>query len=116
MSEETAPKVLTKEDLLRDRFGIQDYELEGLGVVRIRSVSREMVLGMRGLDPPLTALQQEQRVVSAAMVEPKMSEADVAAWQKASSAGEMEPLAAAIMKLSGLGKDAQKDAVKSPGN
>jgi hypothetical protein len=101
---------LTREDLLQERFGIETFELAGVGQVKIRSVSRALVMGMRGQDLP--ALDQERMIVSAAMVEPKMTEADVAAWQDASPAGELEPLTAAIMRLSGLTKDAPKEAVK----
>lgn len=103
---------VSREDLLKERFGVEAFELAGVGTVEIRSVSREVVLGLRGREPALTALEQERLLVSAAMVSPKMSQDDVAAWQAASPAGELEPLTEAIMRLSGLRRDAPKEAVK----
>lgn len=115
MSDVTA-KVVTKEDLLKVRFGIEDFHLDGVGTVKIRSVSRELVMSLNSQDPPVTPIDRERQIVSAALVEPKLSVEDVTAWQASSPAGEIEPLTRAIMKLSGLGKDAAKAAVKSPGS
>lgn len=103
---------LTREDLLKARFGIEPFEIEGLGTVEIRSVSRELVLGLRSQEG-LTPLERERILIAAAMVNPKMNEQDVADWQAASPAGEMEALTERVARLSGMTKDSAKDAVKS---
>ena len=43
----------------------------------------------------------EKKLLSLAMVDPKLTEEEVGEWQAASAAGELEPVRA-IMELSGL--------------
>lgn len=91
----------------------EDVELEGLGTVVVRGLSRyETLLATKGIDETDT-LRIEQRMVAMGMVEPVMSEKDVAAWQKASPLGQMKPITSAINRLSGIGTDAGRDAYKS---
>lgn len=100
---------VSKEDLLKARFGVEEFEIAGVGTVKIRPLSRSQALELRGKEMPIE--EMERKLVAGAMVEPAMTEDDVRLWQDASPAGELEPLTDAIVKLSGMLKDSPKEAV-----
>jgi len=82
-----------------------EVELEGVGTVTVRGLSRyEMVLAGKMDDE----LRQEQFILSAAMVDPPLTEGEVAQWQKASPPGEINTVAMKINELSGIGEGAGK--------
>lgn len=93
--------------LLTDRVTDHTAEVEivGVGTITVRSLSRwEMIQGGKIED----TLGQERFILSRAMVEPKMDEHEVAEWQKCSPPGEINKVASAVNKLSGIGKGADK--------
>ncbi len=114
MSTDTATAAPTPEvtfaSLAMCRLPEEDVQIEGVGTVRIRSLSRNEVLGIKGVELPVA--EMERRLLAASMVQPKLTEDQVRAWQDAAPAGELEPLTQAIMRLSGLSPDAPKEAVK----
>lgn len=92
----------------------EDFEVEGVGTVRIRGLSRfEVLMAQKQKDGGV--LGMERVMLAAAMVEPRMTEAQVTAWQKAVPAGLLEPLTRRIQALSGIGEGAEKAAYKSDG-
>lgn len=92
---------LSKADLLKELFGTEEVEIPGRGgTVRIRPLSRHEALTMQGVE--MDAAVQERKLLALALTEPKLTERDVEAWQKAAPAGELQPLVAAIVRLSGL--------------
>lgn len=99
--------------LLDDLFAVQleeeDYEIPGRGRVRIRALSRTEVLDVRGKSLPFDEV--ERRLVSLAMVAPRVSHADVKRWQDGSGAGEIEKLTRRIMQMSKLQVTAEKETV-----
>lgn len=99
-----------KEALFQPNFAEQDVEIPGRGTVRVRAMSRADVLEIR--DEELPVAEMERKLVSAAMVEPELTEDEVRRWQEASTAGELEPITEVIMQLSGLEQDAPKRAMK----
>lgn len=94
--------------LLAERFGVVDVELPGLGTVKVRPLTRSEALKLRGVE--LEVDEMERRLLSLAMVEPKMTEDQVRQWQDVSPAGELEPVAEAIIRISGMDKAAGKQA------
>lgn len=102
---------VTKEDLLKKRFGVEDFEIPGVGLVKIKPLSRAEAMSVQGTEIPVIEL--ERYILSKALVEPKMTEADVQAWQESSPAGELEPLLDRVVEISGMKKAASKEAVKS---
>jgi hypothetical protein len=102
---------LDRDALLAERFGVEDVEIPGVGTVQVRPLSRAEALEIQGVELPAAVM--EQRLISKAMVSPKLSEEDVATWQRNSAAGEMEPIGEAIMRLSGMKPESAKDAVKT---
>jgi hypothetical protein len=94
--------------LLGQAFGVEEVELPDLGTVKVRPLTRAEALELRGVE--LDVAQMEQRLLSLAMVEPTMTEAQVARWQAVSPAGQLEPVSNAIIRLSGMEKAAQRAA------
>lgn len=102
---------MSKADLLAKRaFGVEDVEIPGVGAVKVRPLSRSEALEIQGVE--LSVAEMEQRLVAIAMVEPKLTEAEVAQWQANSPAGELQPVAQAVARLSGMEQSAPKEAVK----
>lgn len=102
--------MLSKEALVNQKFGVEDVELPGLGTVRVRALTRSEALEVRGKELPVE--EMERYLISRAMVEPKMTEDDVKAWQDVAPAGQLEPITQAITRLSGMEKTASKEAVQ----
>lgn len=95
--------------------GAEDVTLPSGRTVRVRGLSRYelMVLGKNVEDPALV----ERRHVAACLVEPKLTAAQVEAWQKRSTAGgDFKVLSERIRDLSGIAEGAQKSAVREDGS
>jgi len=104
--------VIDKAALLARRISKGEHEIEGVGTVSIRGLSRQEVLDLQKLDGVAAV---DRRMVSLAMVDPALTEADVAEWQSNSCPLEIERLTEAIRDLSGLGAGASKSGVPGAG-
>lgn len=102
---------MDKEALFKARLTEADFDVEGVGTIRIRSLSRSEALMVKGKDYEPGAL--ERKLISLACVEPELTEDDVRQWQEASSAGELEPVVTAILELSGMVKSAPRQAMET---
>jgi hypothetical protein len=107
-----------KELLFKSRLAEADVAIPGVGTVRVRALSRAEALMVRkatdlagDVDGP-RALVLERKMVATAMVNPVLSESEVARWQRASAAGELEPVTDAIQRLSGMLPTAAKEAYR----
>jgi hypothetical protein len=102
----------TPDDLLVDEVSANtaDVTLPNGKVVKVRGLSRlELLVLGKGTDD---AALIERRNIAACMVEPKLTEKQVEAWQKTSGPkGGLDLVTAAIRDLSGLGEGAQKSRV-----
>lgn len=103
--------MIDKEKLLAERFGVEVVELPGVGEVKVRAMTRGEALQVRGKPDDVGAM--ERKVLSWTMVDPKMSEEDVKAWQDCSPAGEIQTVFEAVVRLSGMEVDSAKSAYKS---
>lgn len=104
---------MDKAQLLTPRLKVDTVDVDGVGTVTVRGLSRaEMILVF---DLEGKRLQQEQRALSFGMVDPAMTEADVAAWQDAASSDEIDRVARKINELSGIGREASKSVVPGDG-
>lgn len=107
-----------KDQLLKPRLREADVEVPGLGVtVRVRGVSRAEVVAVRKatddeeIDGP-RALVIERKMIAMAMVDPVMTEDEVAQWQQAAGVDELQPIVDKIQELSGLDKASAREAYK----
>ncbi|WP_030488194.1 hypothetical protein [Micromonospora chokoriensis] len=104
-----------KAALFRPRCTEQDVDLPGLGVVRIRALTRAEVIRISEAakanegNPAAT----EALSLSLAMVDPQLTEDEVRQWTAVAGFGEIETLNTAINKLSGIAGRADKEAYKS---
>lgn len=104
--------MITKEQLLEQRFGVREYEIPGVGAIKVRSLTRGEALEVVGKE--LDKGASERFLLSKGLVEPSLTEADVKVWQDNSPAGEIQEIAKLITELSGLSDGAPKSGV--PGN
>lgn len=103
---------MDKAALLAPRLEEDDVDIPGVGTVRVRGLSRyEVMVSQRGNKGGTIAV--ERVMLRYGMVDPILTEDEVAEWQKASPAGEIEPVARRISELSGLRQGADKEAYKS---
>lgn len=101
---------VSKADLLKRRFGVEDVEIPDVGIVKIRPLSRAEALELEG--KPMDPVELDRKLLALGMVDPKLTEADVAELQANTPAGLMQPVAKAIARLSGMEQTAAKEAVK----
>jgi hypothetical protein len=99
-----------KELLFKSRLGEADVEIPGVGTVRVRGLSRAEVMSIQNTAEGTEAI--ERKMLALALIDPKLTEEEVGKWQHASVAGELEPVTHKVTELSGMGKDAAKDAYK----
>lgn len=101
---------VSKGDLLKARFGIEDVEIPGVGTVKVRALTRGEALQVQGQEMGIA--EMEQKLIALAMVEPKLTEAEVKEWQDNSTAGEIQVVTEVIVRLSGMEQSAPKEAMK----
>lgn len=101
--------MIDKELLLKARLVEEDYDIPGVGTVRVRVLSWEECAefekwskaGRDGTDV-------YKRILALAMVAPALTEDEVGEWMRNASGGEIEQLARHIIARSGLVEGAQK--------
>ena len=98
-----------KELLFKPRLLEADVTIPGVGTVRVRALSRAEAMAAQNLTGTEAI---ERRMLSLAMVDPELTEEEVGRWQKASTAGELEPVTNKVTELSGMTDDAAKGAYK----
>lgn len=99
---------MDKELLLKARLPEADVNIEGAGTVRVRGLSRAEVVEVTALE----GLEYERRMLSIALVDPVLTEDEVAGWQTTGPVGEFMVVLSEINRLSGFTKDAAKETYK----
>lgn len=100
--------MIDKATLLKARFGVETVEIAGLGEIKVRALTRGEALQVNGTE--MDAGQIERKILSWAMVEPALTEAEVKEWQDASPAGEIQEVFKQIVRLSGMEEASAKEA------
>lgn len=105
---------MDKSKLLAKRIRTVEVVINDEGdTVTVQSLSREDALKIANKNLPVDEL--ERFVLSRSMVDPELTEDEVAEWQSNSEAGEIQAVFEEVLRLSGLSKDAGKAAYKSSG-
>ena len=94
------------------------YDVPGIGTVLVRGMSRGEVFAMQKSKSDGGIKDEgawERRLLSIALVDPPMTEAEVGEWQRVSQAGEIEPVTKLVHRLSGLDEGAEKSGVPGVG-
>lgn len=101
---------MDKELLFKPRLPEEEIEVPGVGTMRVRGLNRIEAMHVQAANGPEAT---ERRILSLGLVDPVLTEAEVGRWQKASAAGEIEPVSTRIAVLSGMAPDAAKEQVKA---
>lgn len=99
-----------KSALFANRLPEDDVEVPGIGTMRVRSLSRAEAFTIhkhQGTE------KGEVLTLFYGIVDPKLTEAEVGRWLKASPPKESDPVVTRILELSGLLDDSFKKAVKT---
>lgn len=104
----------TKAALITPHLKTGEVEVEGVGSVLVRGLSRWEMVAVQKLEDDRQ--RQDNLAVFYGLVEPDMTEDEVMAWRKAGAAMEIEGIARKINELSGIGKDAAKSDVPGDGD
>lgn len=110
-----------KELLFKESLPEADVEIVGKGTMRVRALTRAEAMSCQNVkdgDGRVAAI--ERKMLALAIVgfngEPgSLTEAEIGRWQKASAAGEMEPVGRMVQELSGMTEGAAKEAYQEFG-
>lgn len=101
------PRATTSHGMPEDTIDLPELG----GTVKVRGLNRLEVMGMRAITSPV---ERERHMVSAAMLEPRMTLDEVAEWQKVSAGGgELETVTTKIAELSKMLPGSAKETVKA---
>ena len=100
-----------KAALFKPRLEEDDVKIEGVGMVRVRALSRGETFAVQQLSGAL----QDRKIIHYGMVDPKLTEAEAGKWQQASPAGELEAVTTRISELSGITQESPKSGVPEAG-
>jgi hypothetical protein len=115
MADDATPTVdyATTDALFQEALAEADVIVPGKGLVRVRALTRSEVLRLQQVkDGPERTAVIERKMVALAMLRPTMTEREVARWQQASPAGEMDVVTKRINQLSGIDDGAAKEAYR----
>ena len=101
---------MDKSKLFENRLPTAEYELEGFGTLKFRSLTRDEAIKIGEVDD---IGDRERKMLAWAMVDPKLSYQDAQKWQNASPPNEIESVTEAIARVSGLLEESAKEATKS---
>lgn len=102
---------MDKASLLRPHLPEAEVELPGGGTVRVRALSTAETHKLKAVGDDSDRL--ETLMLTWSMVEPELSEDEVGQWRAGAPVGETQTVVERVVELSGMQKDAQKDAETS---
>ena len=104
--------IVDKSKLLARRVAEDTVEIEGLGEVAVRGVTRyELLSAGKGVNEEKVPDLIERRMLVAGVVEPELTMAEAEEWQKSAVAGEIGKVLQRIRELSALTEGAPKSSV-----
>lgn len=114
MEEEPTREYASVDQILDTDLPEEDVEVRPGVWMRVRALTRAEMIRSGRLEE--NRARQEQFLVSIASIKPKLTEEDVARWQRASRFMELEKIGRKINELGGIGKDAAKSDVSDDGD
>lgn len=113
MDEASAVDALLTVDLPEEAYTISRQGTEI--VLTLRGLTHDEALALQEYSKKddVTNAAYEQRMLSQALLWPKMTAGQIRAWQKSSAAGEINAVVKIVMRLSGMEEDTAKSAYKS---
>lgn len=102
-----------KNAMLALNLRTEEIELEGVGTILVRELTRFEMVEVQELEDDRQA--QDTKALFFGIAEPSLSLEEVAAFRKAQGSSVCERIARKVNQLSGIGKDATKSAVSGNG-
>lgn len=106
---------MDKSALFGGTLPTEEIEIPGKGTITVKALNRyEMLTANKGIDDndPERGFKIEQRMLSYALVDPKITVKDAERWQRSAPAAEITPVLNAINRLSGVSQDPKANPVK----
>lgn len=100
---------MDKDRFLEAALPEAEVVIPGVGEVMVRGLTRHEVLALAALKDDQCAL--EQRIVHLGLVDPALSEDDVAAWFLSAPAGYTDLIVDEVSRLSAMSKEAPKSGL-----
>jgi hypothetical protein len=98
--------MLTREEIFAKKVGHDIVTLPSGGQVRVRGLSRDEAAGVQEREGTLA---RDNYVITAGLVEPALTEDEVAEWgRQEGAAGDLVEVSRAIARLSGMSEGAGK--------
>lgn len=104
--------MLTREQILAKKLSQEVIDLPSGGQVKVRGLTRDEALLTQ--DREGTAAR-DNYVIATGLLDPKLTEDDVAAWAATGATGDLNTISLAIAHLSGMGEGAGKSGVAELG-
>lgn len=105
---------MDKSLLLKPRIATAEVHIPDVGTVTVRGLSRQEMLDAGNLAEQGVAVM-ERAMLSMGMVDPELTVDEVAEWQKASPANEIQPVVLKINELSGVAQGSTKEMFQGAG-
>lgn len=101
-----------KSKLLARRVAEDTVEIEGVGEIAVRGITRyELLTAGKGVNEEKVPDLIERRMLVAGIVDPPLTMAEAEEWQKNATAGEVARVLQRIRELSALAEGAPKSSV-----
>lgn len=100
-----------KARLLAPRIVTDTVDVDGVGTITVRSLSRAQMFTAQKLFD--VGQDYEAELLRLAMVDPPVTHAEALVWQRNSPGGELEEVTRVVNRLSRLSKDDEKESYKS---
>ncbi len=104
---------MDKAKLLGDRMPTETVAVAG-GEVTVRALSRKAIHMLKPDTDDGDGLAVERRMIHFGMVDPALTEEEVAQWFEVAPQSEIQRVTDVISRLSGIGRYSDKEATKSP--
>lgn len=95
--------------LLAARLPEKDVEIEGVGTIRVRGLTRGLAILVADTDG---TAKRERLILRHGLVDPVLTDEDVKAWMESAPAGEVDKVVTEIARLSGMLPESEKEAVQ----
>lgn len=104
---------VSKELLLKPRLPEAEVEIEGVGVVRVRGLSRAEAMAASRAQEERGTDGLYRYLLLTGLVDPSLTEDEVDAWLSQATVSEIDPVAIRIGELSGTMPSSEKEALKT---
>lgn len=100
---------MDKSKLLASRLPEKDIDIEGVGTLRVRGLTRGLAILVADTDG---TAKRERLIIRHGLVDPVLTDNEIKEWMEAAPSGEVDQVVTEIARLSGMLPDSEKEAVQ----